>query len=129
MLSVHRAPKLLTLIFLPFACAAVLGQTAHSSGAQIPLPSLAQYATGLAVDKDGNLFAVDQQFGTLMELTASGQKIQVTDSLSFPWGLAVDNQGNLYISEQSTQGPAQVVIEKVKSTPSGNVYTPTVVPV
>jgi sugar lactone lactonase YvrE len=129
MISVHRAPTLLALIFLHFTCAAVLGQTAHYSGAQYPIPSLAQYATGLAVDKDGDLFGVDQQFGTLMELTASGQKIQVTDSLSFPWGLAVDNQGNLYISEQSAHTGAQVVIEKVKSTPSGNVYTPTVVPV
>jgi sugar lactone lactonase YvrE len=129
MISVHRVPTLLTLIFLSFTCAAVLGQTAHSSGAQIPIPALAQYATGLALDKDGNLFGVDNQFGTVLELTASGQKIQVVDGLSFPWGIAVDNQGNLYISEQSTQGPAHVVIEKVKSTPNGNVYTPTVVPV
>jgi sugar lactone lactonase YvrE len=129
MISIRRARSLLALILLPFTCAAVLGQTAHYSGAQFPIPSLAQYATGLAVDKDGNLFAIDQQFGTLMELTASGQKIQVADGLSFPWGLAADNQGNLYITEQSTQGPAHVLIEKVKSTPSGNVYTPTVVPV
>ena len=129
MISAHRAPRLLALIFLPFTCAAVLGQTAHSSGAQIPIPALAQYATGLALDKDGNLFGVDNQFGTVLELTASGQKIQVVDGLNFPWGIAVDNQGNLYISEQSVQGPAHVVIEKVKSTPNGNVYTPTVVPV
>jgi sugar lactone lactonase YvrE len=129
MISAHRAPRLLALIFLPFTCAAVLGQTAHSSGAQIPIPALAQYATGLALDKDGNLFGVDNQFGTVLELTASGQKIQVVDGLNFPWGIAVDNQGNLYISEQSVQGPARVVIEKVKSTPNGNVYTPTVVPV
>jgi sugar lactone lactonase YvrE len=129
MIPVHSAPRLLALIFLRFTCAAVLGQTAHYSGAQIPIPALAQYATGLVLDKDGNLFGVDNQFGTVLELTASGQKIQVVDNLNFPWGLAADNHGNLYISEQSAQGPAHVVIEKVKSTPNGNVYTPIVVPV
>jgi sugar lactone lactonase YvrE len=129
MIPVNRVPRLLALSLLCFTCAAVLGQTAHYSGAQIPIPALAQYATGLAIDKDGNLFGVDNQFGTVLELTASGQKIQIVDGLNFPWGVAVDNQGNLYISEQSVQGPPQVLIEKVASTPYGNVYTPTVLPV
>ena len=74
MISVHRVPGLLALIFLRFTCATVLGQTAHSSGAQVPIPALAQYATGLAVDKDGNLFGVDNQFGTVLELTASAKR-------------------------------------------------------
>jgi hypothetical protein len=94
-----------------------------------PSPLSPATRPGWQIDKDGNLFAVDNQFGTLLELTASGQKIQVADGLNFPWGLAVDNQGNLYISEQSAQGPAQILIEKVASTPNGNVYTPTVLPV
>ena len=59
--------------------------------------------TGLAVDKNGNLYAADRDGGTIIKfdvpsLYGLGSPSVFTSGLQYPTGLGIDSSGNLYVA-------------------------------
>jgi streptogramin lyase len=88
-------------------------QIAHDSGALY----------GLAVDKNGNLYAANTQKNTVEKITAQGVVSVIASGLFSPSGIAVGKDGAVYITNYSTPAynGANGVVTKI--TASGQVST------
>jgi len=75
--------------------------------------SLSSRIVGIAVDGSGNIYATDNNDGTVLEITAAGVVSTFLDNtvgLSRPIGVGVDSSGNVYVADSGNS-----VIRKVSS--------------
>src|ERR1700709_692897 len=89
-------------LFAPAADA----QTAHFSGAVTTLTSVG-IPFGVAVDRNGNVFFVDQVQTTVKEIVAVNGSIPASPTINTlgvfvqPIGVAVDGAGNVFVADES----------------------------
>jgi sugar lactone lactonase YvrE len=57
--------------------------------------------TGLAIDRDGNLFVSCRNDGTVHRLSSDGRSMQWIEGMGVATGLAFDRAGNLYVGDRS----------------------------
>jgi len=57
--------------------------------------------TGLAIDRDGNLFVSCRNEGTIHRVSPDGQSMQWIEGMGIATGLAFDRAGNLYVGDRS----------------------------
>jgi sugar lactone lactonase YvrE len=57
--------------------------------------------TGLAIDRDGNLFVSCRHEGTIHRVSPEGQSMQWIEGMGVATGLAFDRAGNLYCGDRS----------------------------
>jgi sugar lactone lactonase YvrE len=57
--------------------------------------------TGLAIDRDGNLFVSCRHEGTIHRVSPEGQSMQWIEGMGVATGLAFDRTGNLYCGDRS----------------------------
>jgi len=57
--------------------------------------------TGLAVDRDGNLFVSCRNDGTIHRVSPDGHSMQWIEGMGIATGLAFDKGGNLYVGDRS----------------------------
>jgi sugar lactone lactonase YvrE len=57
--------------------------------------------TGLAIDRNGNLFVSCRQDGTIHRVSPDGRSMQWIEGMGIATGLAFDKDGNLYIGDRS----------------------------
>jgi sugar lactone lactonase YvrE len=57
--------------------------------------------TGLAIDRDGNLFVSCRQDGTIHRVSPDGRAMQWIEGMGIATGLAFDKAGNLYVGDRS----------------------------
>lgn len=84
-----------------------------------------QAPTGIAVDKDGNLYVSNWSGSTVTKVDTEGNHSVFADGLGSPAGLALDDGGNLYISDYSKDVIYRVTPNGEKSTFAQGFHTPT----
>jgi len=57
--------------------------------------------TGLALDREGNLFVSCRNDGTVHRVSADGRSMQWVEGMGIATGLAFDKAGNLYVGDRS----------------------------
>jgi len=57
--------------------------------------------TGLAIDRDGNLFVSCRHDGTIHRVSPDGHSMQWIEGMGIATGLAFDRAGNLYVGDRS----------------------------
>jgi len=57
--------------------------------------------TGLAIDREGNLFVSCRNDGTVHRVSADGRSMQWVEGMGIATGLAFDKAGNLYVGDRS----------------------------
>ena len=57
--------------------------------------------TGLALDREGNLFVSCRQDGSIHRISPDGHAMQWIEGMGIATGLAFDNAGNLYVGDRS----------------------------
>ncbi len=57
--------------------------------------------TGLALDRDGNLFVSCRNDGTVHRVSPDGQSMQWIEGMGIATGIAFDKAGNLYVGDRS----------------------------
>ena len=57
--------------------------------------------TGLAIDRDGNLFVSCRNDGTIHRVSADGRSIQWVEGMGIATGIAFDKNGSLYVGDRS----------------------------
>lgn len=113
-------------------CSAAAGQSASQSGSGvgIALELKATYKgfqapTGIAVDKNGNLYVSNWSGGTVTKVDAAGNHSVFAGGMGSPAGLAFDKDGNLYISDYSKNVICKVTPGGKKSAFARGFRTPT----
>jgi len=84
-----------------------------------------QAPTGIAVDKDGNLYVSNWSGSTVTKVDTEGNHSVFADGMGSPAGLAFDETGNLYISDYSKDVIYRVTPDGKKSTFAQGFHTPT----
>ena len=80
--------------------------------------------TGIAIDKDGNLYVSNWSGSTVTEVDKKGNHSVFVDGMGSPAGLVFDAAGNLYISDYSMDVIYKVTPEGRKSTFAKGLHTP-----
>jgi len=84
-----------------------------------------QAPTGIAADKDGNLYVSNWSGGTVTKVDTKGNHSVFADSMGSPAGLAFDKAGRLYISDYSEDVIYRVTPDGKKSIFARGFHTPT----
>lgn len=84
-----------------------------------------QSPTGIAVDKNGNLYVSNWSGGTVTKVDTDGKHSVFAGGMGAPAGLAFDNHGMLYISDYSKNVIYKVTPDGKKSTFAQGFRTPT----
>lgn len=120
---------LLSIIGCP---AATAGQAAPRNGDDggISLELKATYKgfqapTGIAVDKNGNLYVSNWSGGTVAKVDKFGRQNVFAGGMGSPAGLAFDEEGNLYVSDYSKNVIYKITPGGKKSTFAQGFHTPT----
>jgi len=83
--------------------------------------SRVSYASSLAIDNTGNLFAADYDNGIIYKYKPTGSRATFATGLHHPVGLAFDSVGNLFVADNSVGNLYQGSIYKYK--PDGSRVT------
>lgn len=117
-------------LFFMASCSVEAAPAGQYAGGGIALELKATYEgfqapTGIAVDKDRNLYVSNWSGGSVTKVDSSGNYSVFAGGMGAPAGLAFDNDGVLYVSDYSKNVIYKITPGGKKSTFARGFHTPT----
>ena len=114
-LEASRGVAAFCIGLIAFTPIAALAQTSIFSGATSTLGSGFSIPTGVAVDRNGNIYVADFNNGVVKEIAAVGGVIPANPTIrtlgsgfTSPYDVAVDNSGNVYVSDEGNSAVKEI---------------------